>query len=280
MTSVETNLGAGAGDNEGLLWNIKQEDTDDELSIFAGHTRFIAGKTSWNYDKDHSLYGPPSAPLSAKKTAAPPSSSRHAGFEPTPQLHVPRVPTPPGSALRSGWTSPEQDHGNARQKMDISSLSPVDNMRYPYVPSERTHQMHISPSSPSPSSYTWSTQPSYRHQGIPPPVSQSDANRYLDPNAVPAHIQPQRSLAAATLPPQQHPEYFHHQLQPPQHSSQPPQPYQHQTQYETTPPFPVPPQGAAGALADLGLSSRDSRLDARWSSFMEDSGLLDSFEGQ
>ena len=28
-------------------------------------------------------------------------------------------------------------------------------------------------------------------------------------------------------------------------------------------------------LADLGLSARDSRLDERWSSFMQDSGLLD-----
>ncbi len=35
-----------------------------------------------------------------------------------------------------------------------------------------------------------------------------------------------------------------------------------------------PPPGYP-ALADLGLSSRDSRLDERWSSFMHDSGLLD-----
>ncbi|KAK0205099.1 fungal-specific transcription factor domain-containing protein, partial [Desarmillaria ectypa] len=29
---------------DGLLWNIKQEDADDELSIFAGHTRFVSAK--------------------------------------------------------------------------------------------------------------------------------------------------------------------------------------------------------------------------------------------
>ena len=28
-------------------------------------------------------------------------------------------------------------------------------------------------------------------------------------------------------------------------------------------------------LADLGLAARDSRLDERWSSFMQDSGLLE-----
>jgi hypothetical protein len=30
-------------------------------------------------------------------------------------------------------------------------------------------------------------------------------------------------------------------------------------------------------LADLGLASRDSRLDERWGSFMADSGLLEDF---
>lgn len=30
-------------------------------------------------------------------------------------------------------------------------------------------------------------------------------------------------------------------------------------------------------LADLGLASRDSRLDERWGSFMADSGLLEEF---
>jgi hypothetical protein len=30
-------------------------------------------------------------------------------------------------------------------------------------------------------------------------------------------------------------------------------------------------------LADLGLASRDSRLDDRWGSFMADSGLLEDF---
>jgi hypothetical protein len=41
-------------------------------------------------------------------------------------------------------------------------------------------------------------------------------------------------------------------------------------------PLAVHPPGHA-ALADLGLASRDSRLDERWSSFMQDSGLLEDF---
>jgi len=35
--------------------------------------------------------------------------------------------------------------------------------------------------------------------------------------------------------------------------------------------------GTAADLADLGLASRDSRLDERWSWFMEDSGLLGGY---
>lgn len=227
------------------------------MSIFAGHTRFVSRKTSsWN---DQSVYGPP-----AKKSAAA-SSSRHTEFEPTLPSPVPPVSASPSSTLSSGWAPvppPEQTHTTARQNGDFIPLSPGDNVQYPYVPSERTHHMEISPSSSSLPSYGWSSQPSYRQQDLPDIQYQS---------------QPQRPLISAPLPPQQHPQYFqHHQLQLPQHSPQHPQQYQHQSHYETTPSFPAPPPSAAGALADLGLASRDSRLDARWSSFMEDSGLLDS----
>jgi hypothetical protein len=52
---------------------------------------------------------------------------------------------------------------------------------------------------------------------------------------------------------------------------------QQQQQQLFTPNFqtghqPLPPPSE---LADLGLAARDSRLDERWSSFMQDSGLLD-----
>jgi len=40
---------------------------------------------------------------------------------------------------------------------------------------------------------------------------------------------------------------------------------------------PMPTSGTAADLADLGLASRDSRLDERWSLFMEDSGLLGGY---
>lgn len=256
------------------------------MSIFAGHTRFVAGKaSSWNYYKDQSFYGPPPNPLFAKNAAATPFSSHHTKFEPTPQPRVLPVPASSVSSVRSGWTTPEEDNTNKRQKMDILSLPSADNMRYPYVPSERTHQIQMSPSSSS-VSYAWPTQSSYRRQGLPPSIFQPDTNHFLDPTAGssglpgydPTH---HRSVAAAQSQPQQHPHFFqYHQSQPPQHLPQHPEQYRHQTHYDTALPFPVPPQGAAGALADLGLVSRDSRLDARWSSFMEDSGLLDSFETQ
>jgi len=40
---------------------------------------------------------------------------------------------------------------------------------------------------------------------------------------------------------------------------------------------PIHGSGTAADLADLGLASRDSRLDERWSLFMEDSGLLGGY---
>jgi len=40
---------------------------------------------------------------------------------------------------------------------------------------------------------------------------------------------------------------------------------------------PMHGSGTAADLADLGLASRDSRLDERWSLFMEDSGLLGGY---
>lgn len=274
--------GTGTGNKEGHLWNIKQEDPEDELSIFAGHTRFVSrNTTSQSYDKDQAIYGPPSV---QPVKAAPPSSPRN-DAEPTPQLPVP-PPAASGSSLGNSWgviPPPKQEPTNTRCAGDFMSMSSVDNVQYPYVPSERTHEIEASPSSSSSPSYRWSNQPSYSQQDLPSPISQPGTNRHLHSSAgsgglsgydTRPHIQypsqPQRPLMSAPSPSrQQYARYLQH-----------PQQYHHQTHYGTTLPFQPPMQGAGGALADLGLTSRDSSLDARWTSFMEDSGLLDSFEAQ
>jgi hypothetical protein len=243
-----------------MLWKIEQGEDEDELSIFAGHTRFVS---SSNRGRDQLLYAPPPIPPPLKA-----SDPHHSKLEPILQP-APSVPT-----------LPKQEHTRTHQTGDFM---PGGNVQYPYVPSERTHRV-VTPPSLSPS-YGWSSQQPYPQGEHPsPPISQVNPNNYLHPESggISAYdastrypSQPRPPLISASLPPTQgHTGYFAHQEQPQTQS----QNYQQQRQYATTPAYYAPAQGAGGALADLGLASRDSRLDTRWSSFMEDSGLLDSFE--
>jgi hypothetical protein len=251
------------GDDEGLLWDIKQEDTEDELFIFAGHTRFVSGKTfSWSNNNDQPVYGPPPVP----------QSFHHTEIEPAPQAH------PPSSDAGNSCVVALPEHGTTRQTGDFMSLSPGYSVQCPYIRSECTHQIETSLPLPS-ASHRWSNQPPHRLQDLPPEISDLETNRYLHPSTglsgisgydVQYQSQLQRPLMSAPLPSQRHHSQYH-PLQLPQHSPQQPQQYQHQSHERMTPSF---------ALANLGLASRHSRLDTRWRSFMEDSGLLDSFEAQ
>ena len=84
--------------------------------------------------------------------------------------------------------------------------------------------------------------------------------------------------------------YYPQEQQQPQPPSAPPLvssygPPQQQQQQPPPPQYyptlslqqPMHGSGTAADLADLGLASRDSRLDERWSLFMEDSGLLGGY---
>jgi len=89
----------------------------------------------------------------------------------------------------------------------------------------------------------------------------------LDPEHAQHHLQQQQQ--------QQHQQ---------QHREQHPH-YQQQQQYAHGTPgmYPHPQHAAAyqahnAELAQLGLAARDSRLDERWSTFMEDSGLLEGID--
>ncbi|KAK0446109.1 fungal-specific transcription factor domain-containing protein [Armillaria borealis] len=142
-------------DKDGLLWNIKQEDADDELSIFAGHTRFVSAKRLKKSQRD---------------------------FEP------------------SASFSQFSDVGDGTQLNSVPSMSGTQ---------------------------VWSRQSSQR---------------------------PPRETGTQYSPPTQFPQMYQ-------------APFGSSSQPNVQPSNP--------ALADLGLASRDSRLDERWSSFMQDSGLLD-----
>jgi len=107
---------------------------------------------------------------------------------------------------------------------------------------------HVPLDTPSPeSSYgypQWSTEPIVLHP---------TTYHYYPPE--PASAPPLASSFAPPPPPPPPPFYPTLSLQPPMHNS-----------------------GTAADLADLGLASRDSRLDERWSLFMEDSGLLGGYQ--
>lgn len=89
-SSSDPSLGTDAG----LHWSVKQEDTDDELAIFAGHTRFVSAVKDRDKDKDRlSEKGDMSTPTggpgvgSGKAKEPPLSSSRLA--EPSLGISVP-----------------------------------------------------------------------------------------------------------------------------------------------------------------------------------------------
>ncbi|KAJ3848820.1 fungal-specific transcription factor domain-containing protein, partial [Lentinula lateritia] len=214
---------------DGELWNIKKEEIDlnDELSIFAGHTRLVSATTENNrgshstsmngwYDQRHRE-----------------DYDMHTQNNHPPTISIPSAPA-----------SSSIDERSPHQPMQFN---------YSYDRSSR--------SGPSPvttaSTYSWSPHSPYPSRHSSSPV------RLSHPQYGPSSSQ----MSSDT----------------PMHSfHNPPPPTQMYSGPGVTgfgppiPPHSLPmhPPGNA-ALADLGLASRDSRLDERWSSFMQDSGLLD-----
>ncbi|TFK37314.1 fungal-specific transcription factor domain-containing protein [Crucibulum laeve] len=282
-----------SGDKGGLLWNIKQEDTDDELSIFAGHTRFVSAKKG----TDSSTTSPPhSVRFEASPTnyAATPAASES-------QEHLHQQHQPMDISSYYGEHQPIRTQAARTSTMIHSTEWPSGHQHEPYipphsgddrmaqmqysnyVPSERTHQhpeQRILSSSSASSQYGWSNdsrdqahhrysqQQELHHQPHHQPHRHhaQQHQSYVVPSQGSIELQPVES---------QYNSHYHNQQrhQQPQISHQ--QQQQQHSMYATTPAFHS--QGALppSDLSDLGLAARDSRLDERWSSFMAESGLLD-----
>ncbi|KAF9445242.1 hypothetical protein P691DRAFT_795733 [Macrolepiota fuliginosa MF-IS2] len=111
----------------------------------------------------------------------------------------------------------------------------------------------------------------HTHTPPPPPPQLGHSRSYSSASSAQNITSTARATAAAAAytldtypryaPPLGPPPQAHHQ-----HSQTHVQPLQHPHH---------PHHGGTAELADLGLSSRDSRLDERWSEFMADSGLLE-----
>lgn len=291
-------------DKGGIYWNIKQEDTEDELSIFAGHTRFVNAKRnpeSTNTSPPHSIRLEPSPPLYTISSSeqVPSNETRSLDMPPPGPISIPSdLPPPPiASASSSSNWGPSMPLRSSDQYIP----SPTSSRPHPYSSGEQGYR-HLPSAGVPHSAYGWpigSSQQSpsasmpYHHPinpgSYPRPGPQESLERHQQyhVHATPmdsAEIHPSSAHAhySTQYPPQlRHPiPPLTSQRQPLRQSSSQPGLY---AMYATggTPDYRVQGEGpTAMDLANLGLASRDSRLDERWSSFMADSGLLSDFRGQ
>ncbi|KAL0575282.1 hypothetical protein V5O48_006683 [Marasmius crinis-equi] len=336
LVNVRNSTAPLSADNSGLLWNIKQEDAADELSIFAGHTRFISAR-----QKSGSPALVDSPPLSAAQEVPHPPGQIRISTDPIPNVN--NSSSMQDRGRYGGDVAMELDHPYDSTTTPRSSYQ-IPRTQQPYRPPQPPQvrlpqlsnlgplQEHgTSPTSGvSPISSAWRDDPDFGRQSNPPP------HRYAEPTTIsipPATPPPSAHPRHERPPPQQsHPVHYGYSYDretrpnppgeyswPPQEQQYPPPPppdsapirlshpqymHQHQHQghmyrpsqemYNHPPPsqgmgsyhgYPsqsgLPHQAGPGPgpgnahLAGLGLASRDSRLDERWSSFMQDSGLLD-----
>ncbi|EMD39104.1 hypothetical protein CERSUDRAFT_112798 [Gelatoporia subvermispora B] len=224
---------------DGTLWKVKTEDDADEetLQIFAGKTKLVAVKA-------------PSRSPSAVSTQSQPS---------------PQQQEPPKFAQQAPPML--QQHGPPTSSLQ----EPVRRLEADWQPTQ-TPQAYAS-SYPSHSVQQQSVRQHYRpvvyDQQAPPPVAPTQDYGWSQ----------QHASMPMQMPPQQPPQHYNApRYQPPL----PPQPgpsvyrddgpvYHAATPFQGVQQAYVPP----AELVNLGLASRDSRLDERWASFMQESGFLD-----
>ncbi|KAF9493817.1 hypothetical protein BDN71DRAFT_1590785 [Pleurotus eryngii] len=260
----EAGTGAGSESGGGLLWSIKQEDTgDDELDIFAGRTRFVSAKQ-------------PSVALAPSNGSSWPKRYQDSGqpvyaHDPhTLLIHPPFTRHPNQSRNHPQGHLHQPQHSGELQQLTQNPATlgytpeTVRPMLEPWAP-ERRHSdvySHATASVPIARSRLGTTQfqnlsvDQYPPQETRSVFMESPSDPYPWPDA------PHKQYSSSAGP------HYNQGQYPGAHS--------HQHGYTTTPAFhgtnihPAHPE-----LAALGLAARDSRLDARWSAFMQDSGLLE-----
>lgn len=259
----------------------------DELSIFAGHTRFVsAAKGGGDGDnKSKAAIGEPSSSS---------SQTRH------PQPPQPRQP------LIYGWqhSEPAQfdyayDQTVQQAPQQIENSTSEEPQRYSQWSTDSV--MLLPPTAPRvsrayelPAHYqrhqqqrtedrigTIELRPAY----YPAPSSTHESHQSSVAPQRRHHVEQRLSNAPSTFMPSSATDEFTltpYHTYPPPLAQQPHITHLHHHHHHHHQPHPQQ-QPAYGhisdvaELADLGLASRDSRLDERWSSFMADSGLLEGF---
>ncbi|KAG7093648.1 hypothetical protein E1B28_007310 [Marasmius oreades] len=336
LVSVRNETSPMSGENGGLLWNIKNEDSADELSIFAGHTRLISARQkSTSKESSPTVDSPPvemGQPPGQIRIEPQRHSNRHdtssavqvqgrglygediaMELDPydspdsrssTYSIPRPRDPYPPAeqsqlplsqvanlgahpdhgvspssalSPVNGGWRDDEgarlhqMEYSIRRSNLSQTYTEPTTISIPPATPppTNASHARQIRQShQPIPLVYSYdrsrpnpSNEYSWSSQGHPYTPSESSPIRLSHPQYIQDHMyRPSQEIYATTGPGMDSYHGYHSQSHTSQHVP-------HQA-------GPGPGPGNA-ALAGLGLAARDSRLDERWSSFMQDSGLLD-----
>ena len=298
------------------MWNIKQEDMDDELSILAGHSRFVFSKKppqSSNHQPGFKLFPKPSVITQIQDHSSPSHMASHQQRSSTEcqapvmdydlPVQLAPVQPPPPPPMMNNWPSQDRPENGG-----LISIEPMEeHLRFPFMPCDRPrpgghshtqdgvswreqqphsyrhHDVQVTPTSATPSmGFPSPTTPSSNQHVFGPPQAQhrySSVNPYPPPSTTSdkqprpvarhrtsrQHLTPDESSYSPRYSQGFQPPSLHMQSQMGQQQQHP---QQHQQQ----------PNYALNGLADLGLASRDSRLDERWGSFMEQSGLLEGID--
>ncbi|KAI0075317.1 hypothetical protein K474DRAFT_1664369 [Panus rudis PR-1116 ss-1] len=285
------------GRPDGTHWSILPETDVDELEVFAGKTMLVEASKR-----------PSPSPGVPPASDFPPLHVNTGHFEQsyTPPIisppSAPPIPRLPEVASDNTWYNqayPMQYSSSSHQdpsgRSDYS-MSPSYNGPPPaYQQSQQwmpphslpSHQMQPQPQSHTPPRVQLPQLPQLPQQ---PPLHPTQHTSH----GAPVHAHHQQLAHRNSLSNLQYPEpgtahYHNHRApaHPPQPQSQPPPPhpgyipdrssqtgvYQPGCSYPNVPPprTYVPPE----ELVNLGLASRESRLDERWTSFMHESGYLD-----
>ncbi|KAJ7220750.1 fungal-specific transcription factor domain-containing protein [Mycena pura] len=290
------------GDKSGLLWSmtgvlgptgqpvrVKKEEPDDELSIFAGHTRFVSGQIQRGAQspvqspsprqqlRDHQQQQQQQrVPRQIRTDEEMQYGSYNARHYPRvypgePQQHPPprpRLHSLPSSSSLHAMQAPPPPHDAARAAptptVDVNVNLHWHAREYPqYVSHAHAAQDYMPHASP-----TAALDERMQH------------SQFYSSGGAPSHPPPPPPSAPYAWPVDTYDEQQRRQYEMQQQQQQQPYTdgaaaiYQHH--------LPQHPQAAyqgqghtAAELARLGLAARDSRLDERWTTFMEDSGLLE-----
>ncbi|GLB39771.1 putative fungal specific transcription factor [Lyophyllum shimeji] len=227
---------------------------DDELAIFAGRTRFVSAKKGSPAFADSAVSTPYPATSPPGRPHSASTSTASDWFDSAPS-------TIPGAGYVPAGTSPHSAPPSAHRPSHVQYPTPCVSCNA----NECTGEVH---SLPSPCQQ-WDQNYLYEPVGSSMQTSPATAPHEVQELRIPVQQQ------HYTSPPQLQPSEQPGQLQ--GYYSYPPHAYatEHQRQQPASRAHAYLPNTE---LVGLGLAARDSRLNERWSVFMEGSGLLEGVD--